>query len=145
MDRVDKLAAEIRSQLFEQSSFDANLIGVHVSGDTVTLNGVVPSFWARIYAEQLTGSFPDVHRVDNRLEVRLETARSDDAIIHEIKENLRLTDSMDPTVVNVEVNAGRVRLWGTVAGDSAKETAFKYAANTQGVRDVQNDLVVRKE
>jgi len=143
MSSLNSLEAEIRSRLSDQRSIDADAIEVEVSGDTATLNGSVPSFWAKIYAEQQAASFSEIVHVDNRLQVDVGTSEGDDVITDEITENLRLSEQLDPTTVDIAVHGGCVTLTGTVPSESAKQVVFNYAVSANGVRDVRNELQVR--
>lgn len=71
--------------------------------------------------------------------------RSDEQITHDVNERLWLDGSVDATEVEVSVDNGEVTLSGTVADRRMKRIAADLAEDVAGVRDVFNQLRVRRD
>jgi osmotically-inducible protein OsmY len=69
----------------------------------------------------------------------------DDTAIHtKVKAALVNDPVVSATAINVDVARGVVTLDGTVNGDVEKRKAEEIARGVEGVRTVQNNIVVRK-
>jgi len=64
-DQIEKV--EIEKALFRNRTVDSEDIHVEVSGNKVTLNGTVTSFYERGEAERMAWNAPGVSKVDNEL------------------------------------------------------------------------------
>ena len=71
--------------------------------------------------------------------------RSDERIKEDVNETLTQDPDIDPTNIQVEVQNGEVTLKGTVSDREAKRRAEDIADSCPGVREVQNQLRVRRE
>ena len=78
-------------------------------------------------------------------EARLELRATDVALFRGIQTRLLETDSLRQDAVTVRVDGGRVTLEGTVASESARETALQIARATPGVESVRDRLDVEPE
>lgn len=70
--------------------------------------------------------------------------RSDDRIRDDVSDRLMEDWEVDASDIEVGVAAGEVTLTGTVGDRQSKRRAENLAANVLGVKDVQNNLRVRK-
>lgn len=68
----------------------------------------------------------------------------DSAITAKVKTKLAADPEINPFRINVDVNAGVVRLSGTVEKETTRYEAEKLALGTGGVRRVINDIAVGK-
>jgi hypothetical protein len=71
--------------------------------------------------------------------------RSDERITEDINEALTRDPEVDPTNIQVEVQNGEVTLKGTVSDREAKRRAEDIAESCSGVKQVQNQLRVKRE
>lgn len=71
-----------------------------------------------------------------------ETASTDQDIRSKILEELGTHTWASSSTVNVVVSDGIVRLWGFVNSDDAKEAVHLAAKNTEGVKQVEDNLAV---
>jgi osmotically-inducible protein OsmY len=71
--------------------------------------------------------------------------RSDERISEDINEMLTQDADIDATNITVEVQNGEVTLRGTVPDREAKRRAEDLAESASGVKDVQNQLRVKRE
>jgi hypothetical protein len=71
--------------------------------------------------------------------------RSDERILEDVYEALTQDPDVDATMITAEVKNGEVTLKGTVPDRNAKRMAEEIAENCSGVKDVQNQLRVKRE
>jgi osmotically-inducible protein OsmY len=71
--------------------------------------------------------------------------RSDERITEDINEDLTQHPDIDASNISVEVQNGEVTLKGTVPDREMKRRAEDIAESCSGVKDVQNQLRVKRE
>lgn len=71
--------------------------------------------------------------------------RSDERIMEDVNEMLTQDPEIDPSNITVEVHNGEVTLKGTVSDRDDKRRAEDIAESCSGVREVQNQLRVKRE
>jgi hypothetical protein len=71
--------------------------------------------------------------------------RSDERVTEDINEELTQAPDIDATNITVDVKNGEVTLRGTVPERESKRRAEEIAEQTSGVKDVQNQLRVKRE
>jgi len=71
--------------------------------------------------------------------------RSDDRITEDINEKLTRDHFVDATWISVETKNGEVVLKGSVTDRESKRRAEEIAESCSGVRDVQNQLRIKRE
>lgn len=152
------ITAKVKSKLATDSQTSAIKISVETNGGVVTLTGNVPSDTEKSKAETLAKSTDGVKRVQNEIKVTPESsstvgdkagetakeageAISDAAILTKLKAKL-LADGITGT--DVDVTNGAVVLKGQVEDAQKKSKAEELARNTGGVKDVRNELTVKK-
>ena len=117
-------------------------IDVSVTGGVVTLEGTVNAYWKRWKAENLVSDLSGVRDIENRLTVVPTESRLDQQVAEEIEAALVRNLHIDPDRVTVKVENGRVRLTGSVETYYGRARAYEAAANTAGVIEIDNDVVV---
>lgn len=132
-------------------------IDVDVNNGTAVLTGKVESDVDRDLAEEVALSVDGVERVDNQLTVDRDaerTERSDTSMSQRfdnatttatVKSKLLWNSNTEGLDINVTTRNGVVTLDGTAQSAEAKELAERLAANTDGVRDVENNITVSGE
>ncbi len=65
--------------------------------------------------------------------------------IKEIQDELKWDPELFETEIHIEMNEDIVTLTGNVESEEKKKTAETVARNTQGVKSVINNLVVKKK
>lgn len=132
-------------------------IDVEVKDGTAVLTGEVESDVDRDLAEQVALSVDGVQKVDNQLTVDANAERSerDDKSMSQRFDNATTTASVKSKLlwnsntegldINVSTSNGVVTLEGTADSAEAKQLAEQLAANTDGVRSVQNNITVSGE
>ena len=71
--------------------------------------------------------------------------RSDERITEDVNEGLTQDSQIDATYISVEVQNGEVTLKGTVPDRQAKRRAEDIAESSPGVKQVQNQLRIKRE
>ena len=150
------ITAQVKSKLASDAGTSATRINVDTEGGVVTLSGIVPTTAEKERAEQMAGTTEGVKRVMNNITVDARTSGatgsaptgsgigdgpSDTTILTKIKTQF-LTEGIVGT--NVDVNNGHVLLKGNVESPQEKTQAETIARKTEGVRDVTNQLTVKR-
>jgi osmotically-inducible protein OsmY len=134
------------------SPFD---VAVGVEDGVVTLTGTVQSEVEKELAGEIARGTQGVARVANRLEVAPSEAGTEDSRLKRLVEDAEISakirarvmwsKSMSLLDVDVSTEDKVVTLSGTVGGDAERELLGRIAANTEGVRAVNNELEVADE
>jgi len=152
------ITAKVKSKLATDTQTSAIRISVETKNGVVMLTGNVPSDTEKSKAETLAKNTDGVKRVQNEIKVTPESsstvgdkageaakeageAISDAAILAKLKAKL-LADGITGT--DVDVTNGAVVLKGQVEDPQKKSKAEELARNTSGVKDVKNELTVKK-
>ncbi|MFT6464426.1 BON domain-containing protein [Halopseudomonas sp.] len=132
-------------------------IDVEVENGTAVLTGEVESDVDRDLAEQVAMSVDGVLKVDNQLTVDRDAERNerDDKSMSQrfnnatttasVKSKLLWNSNTEGLDINVTTMNGVVTLDGVAQSEEAKDLAGRLAANTDGVRDVKNNITVSAE
>lgn len=133
-------------------------IDVEIENGVAVLTGEVESDVERDLAEQVALGVEGVREVDNQLKVEGEAAdRSNDrdrdfsnrfndaTTTATVKSKLLWNRNTEGLNINVDTNNGVVTLKGSANTDEARELAERLARNTEGVREVNNELKVNGE
>lgn len=158
-------SAKVKAKLAADSQTSAIKIGVDTVNGVVNLSGVVPTEREKMKAEELARSTEGVVQVTNNITVNPdsigatnaeqkareaignveEKARevgTDAAILTSIKARY-LTEGITGT--NVDVLDGTVIIKGEVENENKLSLAVAIARNTEGVKNVINQLTVTKK
>ena len=110
----------------------------------VTLTGIVADNFNKSLAQETVAGLPGVKSVDNRLEVKgaPPTANSDAWIRDNVKVTLLFHRSVSAGTTEVDVKDGIVTLRGNAASEAQKELTAEYAKDVEGVKDVNNLMIV---
>ncbi|WP_150306165.1 BON domain-containing protein [Pseudomonas saliphila] len=132
-------------------------IDVEVEGDTAVLTGDVESNVEKDLAEQIAKDIEGIEKVDNQLRVGTEGDRSkagertlaermsDSTTTATIKSKLLWNNSTEGLNIHVDTQDGLVILTGETDSAASKELAERLAEDTDGVREVRNELQVTGE
>lgn len=141
----------------------ATAIDVDTDHGVVTLSGEVPSDVHRDLAVSIAKSADGVRDVHDRLSVSKEKdaarlqangrrasdrtfgqAVHDATITASIKMQLATGKGVAAHDINVDTRRGRVTLTGQVASEAARQLAVRIARDTEGVREVENNIHVSR-
>lgn len=151
------ITTKVKSKLATDSETSAMKISVDTKNGVVTLSGTVDADTEKKKAEQLARNTDGVKQVANNIKVEpdsmgasnsggdaskdLGETMSDAAILAKVKAKL-VADGITGT--DVDVANGAVVLKGQVEDAREKAKAEEIAKNTDGVREVKNQLSVKK-
>ena len=154
------ITAKVKAKLAADSQTSAIKIGVETKNGTVTLSGTVPTTTEKDEADKVAKNTEGVKRVVNDITVNPDSlgatnlrekageaakdvgeSVSDATILTKLKAKL-FADGITGT--NIDVNNGQVILKGQVDDAKKKAKAEELAKNTAGVKDVRNQLTVKK-
>jgi hyperosmotically inducible protein len=135
---------------------DALDLGIDVEGETAILTGTVPGAIERDLAAEVALGISGVKRVDNRIKIDREWQRKqvpdgqrspadiaeDATITASVKSKLLWSARVEGLEVDVDTINRRVTLSGVVDSAAARDMAGRLAADTLGVRAVDNRLKV---
>ena len=129
-------------------------IDVDVENGSAKLTGKVETDVERDLAEQIALGIEGVKKVDNQLtldpafeakasaEPNLSQRFDDATLVATVKSKLLWNSNTEGLDINVNADNGKVSLTGNAQTAEAKELAGRLAANTDGVRAVNNQLSV---
>lgn len=129
-------------------------INVDVKGDTAILSGEVETEVEKDLAEQIAQDIEGIENVDNQLKVGTEgdyskagerslaDRMSDTTTTATIKSKLLWNNSTEGLDIHVDTENGVVTLTGETDSSASKELAERLAEDTDGVREVKNELTV---
>jgi osmotically-inducible protein OsmY len=145
---LDRSAERMRSELNELIGTDALLadasIQIDVHDQVATLSGHVERFADKLRAERLASTVPGISSIENQLAVDWMATVSDEVLKERIEERWRrnrlTANFMDE--VTVTVTDGRVSLKGRVSNPEARGQLGIVASRTDGIRSLQNEIVV---
>jgi hyperosmotically inducible protein len=142
MDSRIELSAK-QSYLFKTYLQDDD-IKIESRDGVVTLTGIVADSFHKSLAEETVAGLPGVKSVDNRLEVKGEppTANSDAWVRDKVKYTLLFHRSVSAGTTAVDVKDGIVTLRGDAVSEAQKELTTEYARDVEGVKGVNNEMVV---
>lgn len=129
-------------------------IDVDVKGDTAILSGEVETEVEKDLAEQIAHDIDGIENVDNQLKVgtqgdyskagerSLADRMSDTTTTATIKSKLLWNNSTEGLNIHVDTESGVVTLTGETDSPASRELAQRLAEDTDGVREVRNELKV---
>jgi len=127
-------------------------ISTEIVSGKATLTGTVDSSVEKELAERIALSVEGVTSVDNRLVIEESVARNQNKFFQNVEDattaasvytKLLGNRNLNVDALRVISNNGKIKLEGSVGTDSEKDLAEMVAADTTGVRDVDNTLTVR--
>jgi osmotically-inducible protein OsmY len=147
--RGDRRAdSSIRADIISDLEVDDVLwdqhITVNVRDGAVTLSGNVDTWYDKDHATIIASRVRGVKSIVNKIEVEWKRDIADAALAENIKSRLNANWWTSPVsdTINVNVEKSVVTLRGTVHTWTQRDEARRVAFNTDGVRRVDNQLVV---
>jgi len=150
---VPAFASQMDSRI-ESSAKESYVFKTYLKGDdikiqskdsAVTMTGTVSEESHKSLARDTVEGLPGVKSVDNRLEVKGENpARNSDAwLTTKVKTTLLFHRSVS-AMTEVNSKDGIVTLRGGADNQAQKELTSEYAKDVEGVKDVTNEMTVKK-
>lgn len=141
----ETIKMDVVEQLYWDERFDAADISVTVQEGTVTLDGSVPTYFAKHTVVDSLLAVAGVKDVENKLDVsETPTSQSikDEEILNRVRQTLSWDTAIDSTQINVSVSNGTVTLEGTVDQVWKRHRAEEETAELDGVFGVVNEITV---
>ncbi|MFW5820974.1 MAG: BON domain-containing protein [Bacteroidota bacterium] len=121
-------------------------IKIEIEDNTVQLKGTVPNYTSKLAAERDVLQVSGVEKVENYLQVKFPpsvTIPND----HDIKENITKmlvwNNMINAENIEISVNRGTVKLWGSVESKWEKHMVESIVNSVHGVVDVENSISVK--
>jgi Predicted periplasmic or secreted lipoprotein len=142
----DRIESTARNSYMFKTYLQADDIKIESRDGAVTLTGIVADNFNKSLAQETVAGIPGVKSVDNKLEVKgtPPTANSDAWIRDRVKITLMFHRSVSAGTTAVDVKDGIVTLRGDAASQAQKELTTEYAKDVEGVKDVNNLMIVSK-
>jgi hyperosmotically inducible periplasmic protein len=141
------IAATIKAGLLDNRNTSGTRINVESYQGVVQLSGFARSEGEKTTATKVAESVPGVKKVVNSVAVAPATSmgtKLDDSLITgKVKAALMDAADVKSLQINVETHDGVTQLAGFVASDAMKEKAGRVTAGVDGVKSVDNVLVVK--
>ncbi|WP_159565389.1 molecular chaperone OsmY [Budvicia diplopodorum] len=143
------ITAKVKSALLNEKSIRSTDIKVKTTGGVVTLSGFVSSKEQSSQADGVAKLVEGVQSVKNELKVQkgkndtVGEYVGDSAITSEVKAKMLADKAVPSRHITVQTSNGVVKLSGTVEKEVQSEQAEKIAKLVDGVKSVENDLVVK--
>jgi len=142
MSKDDDLIDIMKDTLHRDERLSLEPIDVSVADGMVTLNGAARTHRRRLAAQEIVSSFEGCRDVVNKLTVDPEAPPPDTEVAKSVMCSLNASADVVADVVNVTVTNGFASLSGAVRSPWERLVAEDVARSAQGVRDVENLLVV---
>ncbi len=140
----DEIKTNIESIFLWNPYLDEANIQVSAEDGIVKLEGSVDSYWKKVRSEDIVQNMLGVIEVVNELAVVPEKDVWDQVIAEDIIEAFKRNMYVDPEALNIEVEEGNVTISGGVSHWVAYRAAIDIVRNTAGVRNIVNNLYIKK-
>jgi hyperosmotically inducible protein len=141
------IAATIKAALLDNRHTSGTRINVDCYDGVVQLSGFARSEGEKTYATKVAASVSGVKNVVNNVAVAPATSmgtKLDDSLVTgKVKAALMDAADVKSLQINVETHDGVVQLAGFVASAAMRDKAGRITAGVDGVKSVDNVLVVR--
>lgn len=140
----EDIKRSVVDELYWDDRVDAADVRVEVHDGRVTLSGTVPTYAARIAAEEDARAIVGGGTVSNELTVQYPVAElpSTGELEANVLAALQWDSEVDPSDIEVRADAGWITLRGTVESYWQKARAEDLTLHMSGVRGVSNELAV---
>lgn len=119
-------------------------IKIHSRDGAVTLTGTVSESFKKSLAQDTVAGLPGVKSVHNKLDIKGVPTNSDALIREKIQVTLLFHRSVSVDTTEIDVKNGNVILRGAAANQAQKELTTEYVKDVDGVKDVNNQMIVAK-
>lgn len=139
------ITTKVKAALAADATTNPLRVDVDTNEGVVRLSGRVDEATNRRRAEEVARNVDGVRRVVNDIQVGEQSVSQtvdDKFITTKIKSKLTVSGDVNPFNIDVDTVNGVVTLSGRVAKAEAKAEAERLARETEGVREVRNNITV---
>lgn len=142
-----QIKIDVIEELGWEPLLDVTGLEVSVHDGAVNIKGSVDSFPKIAVADKAAGRVKGVKQVTTDLEVVLpkQDRLTDDTILENISNALKLHGSVPPGRIRIGVNCGTVSLEGDVDWNCQKVAAYKTVRSLKGVIGIDDQIRVKPE
>jgi osmotically-inducible protein OsmY len=145
LDRSDAgIRRDVQTALFRDPATKSWKIQASVNDSVVTLTGTVHSWAHQQLAAKVAKGVSGVTGINNRIQIRYRSQRSDYQIEQEVEKRLRWDALVDSALIRVNVQDGVVKLSGTV-GTAVERTRASVDSWVAGVKSVDTSALQVKD
>jgi hyperosmotically inducible protein len=140
----DRIESSFTKSFVYKTYLKDEKIKISSKDGAVTLSGDVYNESHKPMAQDTAEALPGVTSVDNRIEIKGDrpSQNSDTWISMKVKSALLYRRNVSGTKTEVFVKHGVVTLKGIAANQAQKDLTAEYARDIEGVKSVQNEIVV---
>jgi len=142
----DRIESSFQKSFVYKTYLKDEHIKISSKDGAVTLSGDVYNETHKPMAYDTAEALPGVKSVDNRIEIKGDrpAESSDTWISMKVKAALLYRRNVSATKTEVYVKDGIVTLKGEAANQAQKDLTAEYAKDIDGVKSVQNEIIVSK-
>jgi osmotically-inducible protein OsmY len=142
----DRIELSIKKSYVFRTYLKGDDIKIQCVDGVVILTGNVVEEYHKALAQETVASLPGVKSIVNKLETKgaPPTGNSDGWLNEKVRAILVLHKSVDAGAITIYVKDGIVNLSGDAISETQKELATEYAKDIEGVKDVNNLMIVTK-
>ena len=142
----DRIESSFKKTYVYKTYLKDEHIKISSKDGAVTLSGNVENETHKPMAQDTAEALPGVTTVDNRIEIKGDrpAESSDTWISMKVKAALLYRRNVSGTKTEVYVKDGVVTLKGVAANQAQKDLTTEYAKDIEGVKGVENEIVVSK-
>jgi osmotically-inducible protein OsmY len=140
----DRIASSARKSYVFKTFLQNDDIKIVSQDGAVTLTGYVADDFNKSLAAATVAELPGVKSVNNRLEIKgtPPSVNSDEWLREKVKATLLFHRSVSVATTAVDVKEGIVTLRGEASSQAQKDLTTEYAKDIEGVKGVNNLIVV---
>jgi osmotically-inducible protein OsmY len=142
----DRIESSAKKSYVFKTYLQADDIEIQSMDGVVTLTGTVSEESHKSLAEGTVAALSGVKSVVNRLEIKgaSPTANPDAWLTEKVRATLVFHRSVNAGNTNIYVKDGIVTLRGDAISQAQKDLTTEYAKDVEGVKDVNNEMIVSK-
>ena len=140
--------SEIKSIILKflriNQNINLNKLGISVNAGYVTLKGTLGAYWKKKEVEHIVSEVNGVIDINNLITVEPPKEYNDKNIAKTIAKAIRRSRFVDADKIDISVSDGKVTLKGKVDNWKAYEEIAEATNLTNGVKKIENKLIVKQ-